>query len=50
MVASRGVVDADFDNLTPCDGWVAINITRHFAKWVPPFSRADRPKRYLGGD
>lgn len=34
---TRAIPDADWDNPTPCDGWVARDIVRHLVEWIPPF-------------
>mgnify|MGYP001794549901 CR=1 FL=1 len=32
----RGVPADKWDTATPCDGWVARDVVRHLAEWVPP--------------
>lgn len=36
----QAVADGEWDNPTPCDGWVARDIISHLVEWVPPFLEA----------
>ena len=32
---ARAVPDAAWDNVAPCDGWVARDVVRHMVEWMP---------------